>query len=684
MGLLTRGRLIVLVIVVALLAINVVALRWSSNLFVSKNTRSLLRYGDRLPTLKGKSLMGKETVELATKNPTNLILYFSSAQAPGFSTELVKYGEILSRRHKKDGLGITAIVQEDITDLKILIDKSLVSYDVIVDEDQQIQNQLGLRLGESGVFVFDQQGLCRFSTRRAVTAEDLRQLVAMEFLRVDPFEQSAHPQTTLRDGKRVGSYPLLDARTLAATSMDQLRSGAGAPTHYVFFTAECSVCSLPRYLEEYEKFRRDQLKGDNHAVLIFDFNFSRSDVLQQLEAKHISSAAYIANEQLPQLEYTSDEQVEEKSVAVVETDARRTVVNISPLKSYAAERNSSAVSVIKVDANIKARPNTTNGVYEEVFRHIPFTAYDVATYQGKYFLTDFEGNRILVLKDNTEVERELGRIGSGPGRLFHPGNIDVGRHGTIFVQDGGNERIVKLDQAGNYLGEIGVADYQGLAVGVQNQLYLGQPQEGHLITVYSNSGKKLRSFGQLKKFSDVYGAAFSDKDDPYKIAFNRVRLSTDKEGNLYVSFMLTPLIQKYSPDGALLFERRLEAPEIDRLMEAIQKRKYISSMADGADARIVALDPVIDPANGNIMVPLVDGSIYLADREGNKLSLLQPSWTRKGDGTFYPFVAGLGAKGELLVTPFPPKNWYRLVMPANPDSNTTTALSRQEAILAAK
>jgi hypothetical protein len=148
--------------------------------------------------------------------------------------------------------------------------------------------------------------------------------------------------------------------------------------------------------------------------------------------------------------------------------------------------------------------------------------------------------------------------------------------------------------------------------------------------------------------------------------------------------MLTPLIQKYSPDGALLFERRLEAPEIDRLMEAIQKRKYISSMADGADARIVALDPVIDPANGNIMVPLIDGSIYLADREGNKLSLLQPSWTRQGDGTFYPFVAGLGAKGELLITPFPPKHWYRLVMPANEDSNTTTALSRQEAILAAK
>ena len=74
-----------------------------------------------------------------------------------------------------------------------------------------------------------------------------------------------------------------------------------------------------------------------------------------------------------------------------------------------------------------------------------------------------------------------------------------------------------------------------------------------------------------------------------------------------------------------------EAPEIDRLMEAIQKTEiHLVRRADGADARIVALDPVIDPANGNIMVPLVDGSIYLADREGNKLSLLA---AEKGHGT---------------------------------------------------
>jgi peroxiredoxin len=659
MRLLTRARLSVLLIVVALVAINVVAFRWSSHFFPAKRTENaLLRYGDRLAKLKARSLNGKGTVELPAKRPTNLLFYFSFSTAPGFSTELVKYAETVSRTHKKDGLGITAVVQKDITELKTLLDHSLIDYDVIVDDDQEIQNQLGLHDGENGVFIFDQQGVCRFSTRRPVSVGDLRQLVTMEFLKVDPFEKPAPVKSILKEGNSLGSWTLLDARSLEPTSMDQVRAKINTPMHYVFFTAECSVCSLPSYLEEFRKFRRDQLKDDeSRAVLMFDYNFGRSDVMEQLQLNEIHSTAYIANEPLPALEFSEadDDARREKIVALVEADARGTVVHISPLH---LEDDGSPEPPIKP-------PSTTGVVYEQVFQNIPFTASDLVSYHGRYFVTDSEGNRILVINDRMELERDFGRIGSGPGRLFHPSFLDVGPDGTIFVEDSGNERIVKFDQAGNYLGELRLPAHLGLAVGAQNELYLGDPYEGHLVSVYSSDGKKLRSFGQLKKFSDVYGPAFSDKDAPYTIAFNRVRLSTDKERNVYVSFMLTPLVQKYSPDGTLLFERRLEDPEIDRLMEAIQKTKYISTRGDGADARIVALDPVIDPANGNIMVPLVDGSIYVADREGRKITLLHPALASKRTSLFRPFVASLGANGELLVTRFPPKNWYRLVMPTD-------------------
>ena len=659
MRLLTRGRVVALILACAFLAINVVALRWSSHLFDSKRPASLVRFGDRVSKLKGKSLKGGQTLEFATKSPASLILYFAAAHPPGFSTELVTYAETLSRTHKKDGLEIAVIVQKDIPELKNLLTLQLVNYNVLVDDGGELQQQLGLPDGEDGVFLFDQEGLCRFSTRRPVSANDLRQLVAMEVLKTDPFAVPLESENGLREGKALGSMPLVEVQTMVPARTDEIRSKAGVPTHYIFFTADCSLCTLPRYLEEFKAFCANQLKSDDDAVLIFDFNFPRADVLDGLKTNNIRAASYLAKEPLPRLEYTDQQyRMLERTVAVIETDSRRKVLEIYPLNSHLAKQSNSPP---------QSQPDVTGAAYEEMFGHVPLSAYDVATFEGKYFLTDIDNNRLLVVKNNMEVEREFGRIGSAPGRLFHPGYLDIGGDGTVFVEDGGNERIVKFDQKGHYAGEFRVNTFQGMAVDKQNQLYLGQPEEGSLITVYSSTGTKLRSFGQLKKYSEIYGEANSDKDVTYKTALNRVRLATDKDGNLYVSFMIVPLIQKYSPDGALVFERRLEGPEIDRLSEAIHKRRYIATKVDGVDVRIIALDPVIDPANGNIMVPLVDGAVYVADREGNKVGFLRPAWTNRGDGTFYPFIAGLGANGEFMVTPFPPKHWYRLTMPNGKD-----------------
>jgi hypothetical protein len=442
----------------------------------------------------------------------------------------------------------------------------------------------------------------------------------------------------------------------------------------VFFTAECSVCSLPAYIEDFAKIeRREQANSDSAktTVLVFDFNFPAAELLNQLHSNGIKSPAYIAAEQLSSVVDVVKTELNDEPVVSVETDEQGRVLEIATLDSRNPPRASAQVVATRSQGVL---PDKNGPAYERMFYDLPLTAYDVAVHQGRYVLTDFEGNRIFIVKDNMEVEREFGRVGSGPGRLLNPGYIDVARDGTIYVHDGGNERIVKFTFNGDYLGDFQVGIYEGMAVGTENEVYLGQPEEQHLVTVYSSSGKKLRSFGQLKKFSEINGAEFADKDDLYRTALNQVRLSTDKDGNLYVSFMLIPLIQKYSPQGKLLFERKLEAPEIDRLMENIQKRKYITANRDGADGRIIALDPVIDPATGNILVPLIDGSIYMADREGNKLALLRPQWPKQPGQTFYPYVAGLGAKGELMLTPFPPKRWYRLVIaPSNVDHTTAAA-----------
>ncbi len=117
---------------------------------------------------------------------------------------------------------------------------------------------------------------------------------------------------------------------------------------------------------------------------------------------------------------------------------------------------------------------------------------------------------------------------------------------------------------------------------------------------------------------------------------------------IYVAFMLAPILQKYKPDGALLFERRLEGPEIDNLTRILvtdTPDKYISFGYDGLDARVIVLDPVVDPRSGRIYIVLADSSVYVADQNGDRISCFHPP---PGQSLF-PFMSGLGPDDEVLV-----------------------------------
>jgi hypothetical protein len=656
---LAKRHLFTISIVTILLAVNLVALRWSSLFLHDRNRRPLLKYGEMMPQLEGHSLSGGKRVELSPSR-SNLVIYLSPSQKLGNSIELVKYAEILSQRHQKDGLSITVITRTSTSDLTDLVEHSLINYDVLLDSDGQMGERLGLAGGANGVFLFDRAGRCLFTTRAPVRTDDLRQIVATEVLHADPSENADFKQQAIGEGNRLGSWTLVNARSWEQTSLEKI--GSASPKLFIFFTADCSVCSLPGYLEKFsvaERSHQSKLAQGQDAVLIFDFNFSRTDVLEQLDAHHISSPAYISREELSAVtELGKTEALEDEEVIAVQTDSQRNILRIAPLSSLGSPDKSAASSTLH-----QAAADTNQSLFEPAFRNIPLSAYDVATHGGKYFVTDFKSNSVLIINEKMEVGGGIGRIGSGPGRLFRPGGIDVASDGTIFVEDGGNQRVEQFNENGNYVGEFPTTNHEGFAVGKQKEVYLGQPEEGHLITVYSATGKKLRSFGQLKKFSQEYGPTFAEQDDQYAVAVNRVRLSVDGHGDLYVSFMLLPLLQKYSPDGKLLFERRIEGTEIDELKEAIRRSKYLSTGRDGVDARIIALDPVIDQAGEHIFVPLIDGSVYVADMSGRRLCLLHPQVQLKSGQTFYPFIAGLGARGELLVTPFPPKHWYKLVTP---------------------
>jgi hypothetical protein len=193
----------------------------------------------------------------------------------------------------------------------------------------------------------------------------------------------------------------------------------------------------------------------------------------------------------------------------------------------------------------------------------------------------------------------------------------------------------------------------GFAAGTEDEIYLGQPQKGALISAYSREGKLLRSFGTLKLYSDSYGEEFKDQNEKFSNGINRVRLSVDKDGNILVSFMLIPLIQKYTRNGHLIFEQRLEGPEIDALMQSSGGRLTMSM--DGFAEEVIALEAVPRP-NGEIGVVLTDRSIYVADQSGKRLRVLHPHV----ETYFTPEMTGVTPAGELIVIALSPRNCYRL------------------------
>ncbi|HEX7774171.1 MAG TPA: hypothetical protein VF435_17230, partial [Pyrinomonadaceae bacterium] len=150
-----------------------------------------------------------------------------------------------------------------------------------------------------------------------------------------------------------------------------------------------------------------------------------------------------------------------------------------------------------------------------------------------------------------------------------------------------------------------------------------------------------------------HGEEFKDQNEQFSNSTNRVRLSVDKDGNILVSFMLIPLIQKYTRNGLLLFEQRLEGPEIETLM---QSGGRLTMSMDGFAEQVIALEAV-PRASGEIGVVLIDRSIYVADQSGKRLRVLHPHV----ETNFTPEMTGITPAGELMLIALSPRNCYRLI-----------------------
>ncbi|MDR0390135.1 MAG: 6-bladed beta-propeller [Spirochaetaceae bacterium] len=78
--------------------------------------------------------------------------------------------------------------------------------------------------------------------------------------------------------------------------------------------------------------------------------------------------------------------------------------------------------------------------------------YDMARGpDGRYYVSEYRGNRISVLSPQGVWQGYIGSRGRGPGQFVGPQNLSVDEDGYLYVVDYGNRRVLKFDPEGAFI-----------------------------------------------------------------------------------------------------------------------------------------------------------------------------------------------------------------------------------------
>lgn len=278
---------------------------------------------------------------------------------------------------------------------------------------------------------------------------------------------------------------------------------------------------------------------------------------------------------------------------------------------------------------------------------------------GYTYLLDERSSRIHRVSAASAIT--IGGIGNLKGEFYRPMDMTVSTTGTLAVKDNGNHRIQILKADGTYVNEFpDLPRSMGLAVDRAGNVYLGQPENGSLVSVYDHDGKKIRSFGNLVLPSEIYGVAYKDRDDSRKIAMNRIRILLDDAENVWVIFRFLPLVCKFSPSGEMLLRKVLDFPEIATVREAVWKEGtcppgFFQFNFDGVAITFVSTDAAIDQKNKELVLLLGDSRILALNFDGSpKYIIAAPK-----EPLFLQSLAA-STDGILLVSSFIQSGIYRI------------------------
>jgi hypothetical protein len=184
-------------------------------------------------------------------------------------------------------------------------------------------------------------------------------------------------------------------------------------------------------------------------------------------------------------------------------------------------------------------------------------AFDV---DGNIYVLDAGNHRIQKFDAGGNYIATIGNQGQGPGEFQYPQSVDVDPKGTLYVSESVNRRIQVLTPEGKEQKTIKmINDSVGLVrVFGDDQLLMGGSGLFNLgMGMMDEDEQALPKFLKVLNMEGEIQKEFGDQHDFKDFLMNRMgnqfHFILDGDDNIYVAFDYQNRIDKYAPDGTLLW-----------------------------------------------------------------------------------------------------------------------------------
>ena len=317
-----------------------------------------------------------------------------------------------------------------------------------------------------------------------------------------------------------------------------------------------------------------------------------------------------------------------------------------------------ALAVVSGEASGVEILHSTGGLAAEVVGLLREPTAFLRAPDGSYLVLDRKEHVVYRVSRSGNDATKIVQIGPESGRIIGPSAfVLAGSRFMVADGPGRRERVQLFDLDGTRVSgfwlpgratpriTIGTLTLSGVSSlqWTGRSILMSQPELGGLMTEFTVGGQPYRTFG-------VFRATGHEADRDVHLALNSGLPLVDPTGGYYFVFQAgLPMFRKYDADGRLLFERHIEGPELDAMIQTVPTTW--PRHPDETGRELPLIPPTVRAAtvspNGDLWVSLRVPYTYVYDPNGEKIRTVQ----FQAAGSVSPDSFFFDTSDQLLVTP---------------------------------